>query len=224
MGKSWAISNLMSEAAALNSLCYLPGVKNSSESSSQDRQSFLVSRSNATTSRWQLLHSIYEQVPGIALPTPPHEGNGDKWALGETSRHLQHWSQVLQRKANQLQPTWEMAELVSSLAMRGGAMTKISEMQRAGKTAAELCSQWLWISHVTWCKQTISLQCIYLKPGDLRDCCCGYWFSSHSSDVLRANNPISHERKKDLQERPPAVTIQSKVPLNFMFHHAADSK
>lgn len=89
---------------------------------------------------------------------------------------------------------------------------------------AELCSQWLWISHVTWCKQTISLQCIYLKPGDLRDCCCGYWFSSHSSDVLRANNPISHERKKDLQERPPAVTIQSKVPLNSMFHHAADSK
>lgn len=38
---------------------------------------------------------------------------------------------------------------------------------------AELCSQWLWISHVAWYKETISLQCIYLKPGDLRDCCCG---------------------------------------------------
>lgn len=99
------------------------------------------SRSNATTSRWQLLHSIYEQVPGIALPAPPHEENGYKWVFGETSRHLHHRCQALQRKANQLQPTWEMAELANSLAKRGGVTTKISEMQCAGKTAALLTQQ-----------------------------------------------------------------------------------
>lgn len=42
--------------------------------------------------------------------------------------------------------------------------------------------------------------------------------------MLRAHDPVSHEGKEDLQERPPAVPVRSKVLLNSMLHHAADPK